>query len=212
MTVLQIRWGRQKFTIDFEGRVLGNIKLGELRERCKDLTGVPLGGLTLIYAGATMKDDNAPLSCFGIKPNGKITMMGTKPTKNDMLELTTNGNPEEYALIQRIQASLDKSHEIVEKYVPQYEQDTLKYVASNPPPFSMQAMPPMRKKLQDTHAMLSEVLLQQLLGLDGVVCQPDFEVARVKRREAVKETQRLLDVVDAIHARVKECDTRAGRL
>lgn len=129
-----------------------------------------------------------------------------------MLELTTNGNPEEYALIQRIQASLAKSHDFVDQHLPRYEQDAAKYIASNPPPFSMQAMPPARKKLQDLHAMLSEVLLQQLLGLDGVVCQPDFEVARVKRREAVKETQRLLDVVDDIHTRVKECDTRAGRL
>ncbi|KAF9163609.1 hypothetical protein DFQ26_002329 [Actinomortierella ambigua] len=212
MTVLQIRWGRERFTIDFEGRILGNIKLGELRERCRELTGVPLGGITLIYGGATMKDDNAPLSCFGIKPNGKITMMGTKPTKNDMVELTTNGNPEEYALILRIQASLKKAHDLAAEYLPQYEQDAAKYIASNPPPFSMHAMPPMRKKLQDMHTMLSEVLLQQLLGLDGVVLQPDFEVARLKRREAVKETQRLLDVIDAVHARVKECDTRAGRL
>lgn len=32
-----------------------------------------------------MKDDNAPLSCFGIKPNGQITMMGTRPTVSTLL-------------------------------------------------------------------------------------------------------------------------------
>lgn len=75
----------------------------------------------------------------------------------------------------------------------------------------MAAMPPGRKKLHDLHGMMSECLLQSLLALDGVTCQPEFEVARVKRRGAVKETQRLLDVIDAINMRVKEND-KAARL
>ncbi|KAG0083373.1 hypothetical protein BGZ92_010823 [Podila epicladia] len=136
-TVLNIRWGSEKYTIDFPGKILGHIKLGELREICKDLTGVPL------------------------------------------------------------------------EYVPKYEQDVETYIQSNPAPFSFQSMPPARKRLQDTHGMLSENLLQSLLRLDGVTCQPEFEVARVKRREAVKETQRLLDHVDGINARVKKTDMKA---
>lgn len=56
------------------------MQLKELREICKDLTGVPLGGLSLSHAGAMMKDDNAPLSCFGIKPGTKIIVHGIKPT------------------------------------------------------------------------------------------------------------------------------------
>ncbi len=80
MTVVNIKWGREKKAFEFRDRILADIKLGELRQKCHDWTKVPLGGLTLIYGGATMKDDNAPLSCFGIKPNGLITMMGTKPS------------------------------------------------------------------------------------------------------------------------------------
>lgn len=80
MTVVNIKWGREKKAIEFRDRILADIKLGELRQKCHEWTKVPLGGLTLIYGGATMKDDNAPLSCFGIKPNGVITMMGTKPS------------------------------------------------------------------------------------------------------------------------------------
>lgn len=79
-TVLNIRWGSEKYTIDFPGKILGHIKLGELREICKDLTGVPLGGLTLSLGGTAMKDDNAPLSCFGVKPDGKVIVDGYKPT------------------------------------------------------------------------------------------------------------------------------------
>jgi len=80
MTVVNIKWGREKQAVEFKDRILADIKLGELRQYCHEWTKVPLGGLTLIYGGATMKDDNAPLSCFGIKPNGQITMMGTRPS------------------------------------------------------------------------------------------------------------------------------------
>lgn len=123
--------------------------------------------------------------------------------------MTTNGDPEEYALILRIQSSLARTQEFVAEYVTKYEQDVETYIRSKPAPFSFQSMPPARKRLQDTHGMLSENLLQSLLRLDGVTCQPDFEVARVKRREAVKETQKLLDHVDGINARVKKTDVKA---
>ncbi|KAF9412865.1 hypothetical protein BGZ94_000907 [Podila epigama] len=207
-TVLTISWNAEKYTIDFPGRILGSIKLGELREICKDLTGIPLGGLTLFLGGATMKDDNAPLSCFGIKPNSRVVVDGYKPTDEDIKQMTTNGDPEEYALILRIQNSLQKTQEFVAEHMHKYEQDVEAYIQSKPAPFSFDAMPAPRKRLQDTHGMLSENLLQSLLKLDGVTCQPDFEVARVKRREAVKATQKLLDQIDGSNAKVKKTDVK----
>ncbi|KAF9961873.1 hypothetical protein BGZ70_008191 [Mortierella alpina] len=207
MTVVNIKWGREKKVIEFRDRILADIKLGELRQMCHDWTKVPLGGLTLIYGGATMKDDNAPLSCFGIKPNGLITMMGTKPSKTDIRTLTTHGDPEEYALIRRIQTSLQKTLDLVAEHVPKYEQAAQEYIRSDPGPVQLSGpLPPARKSLQDAHGMLSESLMKSLLVFDGVVCKQDFEVARATRREAVKETQRLLDKVDEINAQVKACD------
>lgn len=85
MAIVNVKWGREKHSYEFDGRILADIRLGELRKQCHDRTGVPLGGLTLISGGATMKDDSAPLSCFGIKPNGQITMMGTKPSVRKIL-------------------------------------------------------------------------------------------------------------------------------
>ncbi|KAG0358742.1 hypothetical protein BC939DRAFT_480042 [Gamsiella multidivaricata] len=211
MTVLSIKWGREKTAFEFKDRSLADIPLGELRQRCHDWSGVPLGGLTLISAGATMKDDKAPLSCFGIKPNGQITMMGTRPTKTDIRTLTTNGDPEEYALIIKIQSSLQKTLDLVAQHVPRYEQAVQDYIQSNSGPVNLSQIPllPARKGLQDAHGLLSENLLQSLLIFDGVVCKPDFEVARATRREAVKETQRLLDVIDEMNERVKACDRGA---
>ncbi|KAG9071181.1 hypothetical protein KI688_008726 [Linnemannia hyalina] len=213
MTRINIKWGREKKSFIFNDRNLPDIRLGELRKCCHDWSNVPLGGLTLIYGGATMKDDNAPLSCFGIKPNGQITMMGTRPTKADISTLTTHGDPEEYALIVKIQQSLEKTLDLVAEHFPRYESAVQSYISSatsspRPPPRGQEAPPPppTRKQLQDAHMLLSETLMKSLLLFDGVVCKQDFEVARATRREAVKETQKFLDSVDDMNARVKECD------
>ncbi|KAF8941320.1 hypothetical protein BGZ47_007409 [Haplosporangium gracile] len=222
MTQINIKWGREKKSFTFKDRVLADIRLGELRNSCHDWSKVPLGGLTLIYGGATMKDDNAPLSCFGIKPNGQITMMGTRPTKTDISTLTTHGDPEEYALIVKIQHSLQSTLDLVAEHFPRYEQAVQSYISfqsPSPTPSPQQpphghrqgqgqeaSPPPTRKQLQDAHILLSETLMKSLLVFDGVVCKQDFEVARATRREAVKETQKFLDSVDDMNARVKECD------
>ncbi|KAG0374770.1 hypothetical protein BGX24_009983 [Mortierella sp. AD032] len=227
MTQISIKWGREKKAFSFKDRILADIKLGELRHSCHEWSRVPLGGLTLIYGGATMKDDNAPLSCFGIKPNGVITMMGTRPTKTDISTLTTHGDPEEYALIVKIQQSLQSTLALCAEHIPRYEQAVQSYISSQtlqPPPQAHiqqqhQSAPSRvqhqqaqgqeqvtRKQLQDAHILLSENLMKSLLLFDGVVCKQDFEVARATRREAVKETQRLLDSIDDLNARVKTCD------
>ncbi|KAG0337865.1 hypothetical protein BG004_007458 [Podila humilis] len=206
MAIVTVKWGREKHSYEFEGRNLADIRLGELRMKCHDRTGVPLEGLTLIHSGATMKDANAPLSCFGIKPNGLIVMLGTKPNKDDVKVLTTHGDPEEYALIQKIQQSLNKAQTLVEEHVPRYEQAVAKYISSTPPPYYLTAIPPARKQLQDAHTLLSETLIQSLLVFDGVTCKQDFEVARATRRQAVIETQKWLDTIDELNAKVKECD------
>ena len=70
---------------------MGQVQLKELREICRDLTGVPLGGLSLSHAGAMMKDDNAPLSCFGIKAGTKIIVHGVKPTVSYLLFFSAGG-------------------------------------------------------------------------------------------------------------------------
>ena len=60
------------------------------------------------------------------------------------------------------------------------------------------------KHLMDAHAKISELLLQCLLKVDGVVC--DFEAVRLKRKETVKHFQELLDQVDALKRGIKEAE------
>lgn len=60
------------------------------------------------------------------------------------------------------------------------------------------------KFVHDEGVLLSETLMQVLIALDGITCPPEFETARMKRREAVKLSQQMLDRVDQSRAALKE--------
>lgn len=54
------------------------------------------------------------------------------------------------------------------------------------------------------HLFIGENLLQTLLWLDGVVCQPTWDEARAERKAAVKYVQGQLDECDAAMKTLKE--------
>ncbi|RUS28576.1 hypothetical protein BC938DRAFT_481723, partial [Jimgerdemannia flammicorona] len=201
MTTLLIQWGKHKFHVDFTGyerveeKGFEAITLAMLKERCKDVTSVPINAMKLLHSGAIMKDDTAPLSSFGLHPNAKIILMGTKPDDQEVLTTTTTGNPEEHALLTRISATLSKATTVLLPQIDTYEQAAL-----NSPPVTDTVA---RKRLTDTHNMLSEQLMQLLLQLDGIAFAPEFEAARQKRREAVRTVQGFLDRLDRITAALK---------
>lgn len=158
------------------------------------------------------KQQNHPINTILSPPAPPLPLLSsTPPQKADISTLTTHGDPEEYALIVKIQQSLQSTLDLVAEHFPRYESAVQSYIssASSSPqqqPHGRQEPPPTRKQLQDAHMLLSETLMKSLLVFDGVVCKQDFEVARATRREAVKETQKFLDSVDDMNARVKECD------
>ncbi|RUS12516.1 hypothetical protein BC937DRAFT_87672, partial [Endogone sp. FLAS-F59071] len=200
MTSLLVMWGRHRFHVDFTGyegaeHGFSGVTLGMLKERCRDVTGVPVNAMKLLYSGAIMKDDNAPLSIFGLQPGAKLILVGTKPDDQEVLTTTASGNPEEHALLTRISAPLRKATDVLLPQIDAYET-----AAANPPDPADAAG---RKKMTDTHNLLSEQLMQQLLTLDGIAFPPEFETARQKRREAVRAVQGYLDRLDRITAELK---------
>ncbi|GBB91650.1 hypothetical protein RclHR1_01900015 [Rhizophagus clarus] len=192
-----VTWGKEKIHLDFERQGPGSLEettLKQLKERLKKVTGVPVNGQKLIFSGAIMKDDTATLISMGIAPSSTVLLMGTKPNAKDLVQ-TTTGSPEEHALIERISQSIEKTKT---KLIPQIE--SLELSASTF--LSNQSInndsDTTKSKLIDTHHYIIENLMQTLLALDDVVCPPEFETARRKRREAVKYTQGLIDRVDSV--------------
>lgn len=60
MTSLLVTWGRHRFHVDFTGyegaeHGFSGVTLGMLKERCRDVTGVPVNAMKLLYSGGELK-------------------------------------------------------------------------------------------------------------------------------------------------------------
>ncbi|RIA92296.1 hypothetical protein C1645_78690 [Glomus cerebriforme] len=140
-----------------------------------------------------MKDDMATLASLGIGPSSKVLLMGTKPDAKDLIQ-TTTGSPEEHALIERISQSIEKTKTKLIPQIESFEFSASSFLSNQ----NTNNDDTTKSKLVDTHHYIIENLMQTLLSLDDVVCPPEFETARKKRREAVKYIQGLIDRVDGV--------------
>lgn len=149
----------------------------------------------LLFSGATMKDDTASLETFGVHKGAKVLLMGTRPEKKELAQ-TSTGDPEEYALVLRISTTVTTTQEKLMPKINAYEEAATR--ANGAGKEGEGEAVTARKRLQDTHNLLSELLLQSLFSLDGIECPAGFEEARRRRKEAVKTIQGWQDRVDKI--------------
>ncbi|ORY52580.1 hypothetical protein BCR33DRAFT_693735 [Rhizoclosmatium globosum] len=169
-----------------------------------------------------MKDTSAALQHYGIKNGSKIMMLGDAapipqpaPTSTPLAASSSNASanasaqslhtmtPEELALhkLAEIETTLTQTTTpLVESYISL----ALEYTTT---PIS--AIDPVQsKKLKDSHARVSELILQVLLKVDGVKVPEGDELVRGKRKEAVKRCNGYLDTVDGWKEKVREFEER----
>ncbi|KAJ2157593.1 hypothetical protein GGH16_005494, partial [Coemansia sp. RSA 560] len=63
---LVLQWGRDRYMIKYDYDDLRDTTLGQFKEVCREVTGVPTNAMKLIFSGATMKDDASPLAYYGV--------------------------------------------------------------------------------------------------------------------------------------------------
>ncbi|KAJ3039023.1 hypothetical protein HDV00_012711 [Rhizophlyctis rosea] len=157
-----------------------------------------------------MKDPSASLAKYGVKTGSKIFMMGDgapiptkppppRPNPQPAQPASSQTPSPESTLLATIQKHVDHTRQTLVPMVEQYSNTATTFLgaASN---VSASSITP--KQLKDEHAKVSELLLQSLLKLDGVVCPPELEVARAARKEAVRFVPPQLPRLDRILARV----------
>ncbi|RIB16622.1 hypothetical protein C2G38_2189448 [Gigaspora rosea] len=189
--LINSKWGWEKLRIEFAEQGTGFLEettLKQLKERLKEITGVPINGQKLVFSGAIMKDETATLSSFGIQPFSNLTLMGLIPNAKDLAQ-TTSGSSEEHALITRISQSVEKTTILIPQ-IESIETSVTTYLSSENNDDTV------KSKLAEAHHCIVETLMQSILTLDSVVCPQEFVTARQKRREAVKFTQGLIDRIE----------------
>ncbi|KAJ8661420.1 hypothetical protein O0I10_002686 [Lichtheimia ornata] len=195
---ITLSWGKQHYDVSFKRQNLDHVTLKDLKLQCKQLTGVPVASMKLTVSGANLKDDTASLASCGIQGGSTVILTGEKVNKQAAAQETASGNPEEYALIQRIVKLLDPIKANMDADIKAF--NTLVQEKKNQEePLSAAD----KKILYEKAVFLSEKLMQALITLDGVECSPEFQTARQRRREGVRLLQAFLERVDAARAEAK---------
>lgn len=214
MSIL-VKWGRERLHFPLPAL---DTKLGALRNTLAEYTHLPSSSFKLIHAGAVMKDDNAPLSAYGIHANSTILLLDSTPqaaavsspnastTPTNTKTVPTHREPKtEAGTISQIRAELDAVQRTLEPGVdaflynigaperPVTEAEGHQHHASDAPASFTPQDP---AALEAEHRRLGELLLQALLRLDAIGFEGGWEDARRERKGAVKIVQGLLDRLD----------------
>jgi hypothetical protein len=203
-----------------------SIPLGVVRTMLADLAGLSRDRFKLIFSGAVMKNDDAPISSYQLKPGCTITLMGTSdqlpesPSESLSLGAITGagvgkssnkvsaGPPTQQGTLRVIQAELDAVRTSLSPSVTSFLSSILPSPPNAPlaspepgdpqsPEPSIPVPPPLSSKIaHEEYARLGEHLLQSLLRLDAIMPESEWADARFARKGAVKEVQGLLDDLD----------------
>lgn len=205
-----VKWGRERLHFPLPPP---DTKLAAIRHQLAEYTQLPAQSFKLIHAGAVMKDDNAPLSAYGLKPNSTIALVGggesppssTKRSRKHA-EKSTSAERTEASTVAQIQGELDAVRNNllpdVDEFLTALEPGATS-TSTAPAPAPAQTTGLRQNQLggrqQDLaleHVRLGELLLQALLRLDAITTEGEWEDARRERKGAVKEVQALLDRLD----------------
>ncbi|KAI0718965.1 hypothetical protein C8T65DRAFT_637570 [Cerioporus squamosus] len=192
-----VKWGRERLHFPVPPP---DAKLGQLRHDIAEYTQLPAQSFKLIHAGAVMKDDNAPVSAYGIKGGSTIALVGggepvkapSKPSEKaprterlDKVRSTLRPDVDSFlSALTPASAAAHVGPEPTTTALPPKPASAAGSGIRRPADFSQE------------HVRLGEMLLQSLLRLDAMSVEGDWEAARNERRAAVKEVQALLDRLD----------------
>ncbi|KAJ3080514.1 hypothetical protein HK102_002994 [Quaeritorhiza haematococci] len=131
----------------------------------------------------------------------------------------------ESAMLNKLETAMTEIRSKLVPMIEQYSEDVVRFMAvhspastSHPPSSTNPSnSTPTPKQLRDKYAQVSELLMQNLLKIDGVTAPPNAtpEVEteiRARRREAVKMVQGLMDRVDGLRERVNGTIKEKGLL
>ncbi|KIL65920.1 hypothetical protein M378DRAFT_186283 [Amanita muscaria Koide BX008] len=191
--MLTVKWDRESFYLQLPAP---STPLRELRSLIAQLTHLETDGFKIIHSGAVMKDDNAPLSAYRLRPNASITIIAHTPLSEPLQLNQTPNLRTEQTVLSLIQAELANVRRDltpgVEAFLVQQQPD------------QSPAVTPQFEEQEKEHTRLGELLLQSLLRLDGIIAEGDWEHARRERKAAVKEVQTLLDRLDERWAEIQK--------
>ncbi|XP_076945745.1 BAG family molecular chaperone regulator 4-like [Bidens hawaiensis] len=156
---------------------------GDLKREIAKATGVDPKAQTVLFRGKE-SDDHESLQTAGVKDNAKVVLIENKPTKNEDLEKVeeVKENIEEISRgLEAVNRVREENHQFAEQVV------------------ILETAVCCGTKIEDKDFIyLTEMLMRQLLKLDGIDAEGD---GRMQRKLEVRRVQGLVEKLDNLRAK-----------
>ncbi|KAG9099239.1 hypothetical protein FS749_001746 [Ceratobasidium sp. UAMH 11750] len=216
-----VKWGKEKVQVMVPP---DHYPLSSLRETLSTHTGLPPNSFKLVHSGAVMKDDNAPITSYGIRPGSTVALVGgdtqppraappapapvqrpVSPPKPPQAAPAPAPPPQAPSINMTSvggpeAASIMKIQSEWDSFRTKLLPDVQSFlqVLANPPKDR-----PSPEELKMSHKKFAELLLQALLRFDAFQPEGEWNKAREVRKGAVKEVQGMLDKLDGMWEQAK---------
>ncbi|XP_076890943.1 BAG family molecular chaperone regulator 4-like [Bidens hawaiensis] len=157
---------------------------GDLKREIAKATGVDPKAQTVLFRGKE-SDDHESLQMPGVKDNAKVILIENTPTKNEDLEKVEE-------IKENIEVEISRGLEAVNRVREENNQFAQQVV-------SLETMVCCGTQIQDKDFVyLTEMLMRQLLKLDGIDAEGD---GRMQRKLEVRRVQGLVEKLDNLRAK-----------
>ncbi|KAI9025914.1 hypothetical protein CLU79DRAFT_743706 [Phycomyces nitens] len=185
---IELKWSSKRFIFEFEDEEkLERTTVGELKNKCQQVTEVKVDVIKLLAHGAVMRNNEMTLGEYNIRNGTKIMMIGSlKKEKKDSHE------QEVVVKLQSIRPKIGRALAAVNDY----ELAVESYLEKS------ERNPKKSERLLYHGRGLGEDLMQILMQLDTILCESLDQVIRQERKDSVNTVQGLLDRLDGIKGKL----------
>ncbi|KAK4510293.1 uncharacterized protein ATC70_004723 [Mucor velutinosus] len=191
MISFEIKWGAKKFDIELTQETFDTMTVSDLKSKCQQLTEVEPQFMKLIVKGAILKNDTQLIKDTKVGQGAKIMLMGGSKTHISVAKTPPKADA---PIATRLLWTRNLRESVLRPDIKRYEKQVGEHLLQPSPE------PKQTNQLINYGNYMHEKLMHILQQLDTMPEVNDKE--RIERKENVKDTEALLDLIESIKARL----------
>ncbi|KAL7317699.1 Ubiquitin domain-containing protein ubfd1 [Mucor circinelloides] len=191
MISFEIKWGAKRFDIELSQEEFDTMTVSDVKSKCQQLTKVEPQFMKLIVKGAILKDDAQLIKDTKIGQGSKVMLMGGSKTHISVAKTPPKADA---PIATRLQWTRNLRESVLRPDIKRYEKQVNEHLSQSSLELTQ------TNQLINYGNYMHEKLMHILQQLDTMPEVNDKE--RIERKENVKDTEALLDLIESIKAKL----------
>ncbi|KAL7331891.1 Ubiquitin domain-containing protein ubfd1, variant 2 [Mucor circinelloides] len=191
MISFEIKWGAKRFDIELSQEEFDTVTVSDVKSKCQQLTKVEPQFMKLIVKGAILKDDAQLIKDTKIGQGSKVMLMGGSKTHISVAKTPPKADA---PIATRLQWTRNLRESVLRPDIKRYEKQVNEHLSQSSLELTQ------TNQLINYGNYMHEKLMHILQQLDTMPEVNDKE--RIERKENVKDTEALLDLIESIKAKL----------